>query len=319
MESCKEHIEKISAMIDGQLDDLEKAELLSHIDSCPECKSAYDAFSFISSAISDGLVPPPEALAESVMKKITAKKESKKKRQPALISFAALAACFALIIFGASRLELFNNKFSFASNSAAGLQTASDSAMTEEGEGFIDEYQLFDSDSFLDLPGHNSLNEAYPADSFASNGDDADGNFTAYGILSENNRIANQLKNEIPLCIADCAELKVYKGEYRDSDDKVRDSALMLTINDEQELEQLSKLLYFEAEAEALEDESAYTIFIPADYSSSDCMEDIIVKIWLDNGKVIFQDSKTKLARQAICEADAFLKFLDGLSSKHSL
>lgn len=317
MESCREYIEKISAMIDGELDDLEKAKLLSHIDSCPECKSAYDAFSFISSAISNELNEPPKALAASIMKKISDKKEGKKKHRSTLISFTALAACFALILFGASRLELFNDKFSFTSDSI-GLQTANDCAGAMEGEGFIDEYQVFDSAYSLDLPENDSLSKAYPADSFGAAADEANNNITAYGILAENNRIANQLKNEISLYIADCAGLQVYRGEYKDSEDKVRNSALLLTISDSQELEQLSKLFSFEAEAEAPEGEPAFTLFIPADFSSSDCMEDITVKIWLDNEKLIFQDSKTELIRKAVCEPKAFLEFLDSLSSKQS-
>jgi hypothetical protein len=318
MESCKEHIDKISAMLDNELDDLEKAELLSHINSCPECRSVYDAFSFISSALSSELVEPPQVLAGSIMKKITGKKENKKKIQPSLIRFAAIAACFALILFGASRLELFNDKFSFAMDSSANLQTANEAADLEQSEAFIDEYQLFDSNSFPDLPGHKSLTEAFPADINGAAEDEADNNFTAYGMLSENNRIANHLKNEISLFIADCAELRVYKGEYKDSDGKVRDSALMLTISDRQELEQLSKLLCFGAEATMPEAEPAFTLLIPADFSSSDCMEDITVKIWLNNEKIIFQDSKTKLARQAVCESETFLEFLNNLSTKQS-
>ncbi|NLV85633.1 MAG: hypothetical protein GX025_00225 [Clostridiales bacterium] len=318
MESCKEHIDKISAMLDDELDDLEKAELLSHINSCPECRRVYDAFSFISSALSDGLAPPPEALAGSIMKKITDKKENKKKRQPSLIRFAAIAACFALILFGASRLELFNDKLSFTSDGSTCFQTANEAADFEQSEAFIDEYQLFDSKSPLDLPNHKSLTEAFPADIYGAAEDEADNNFTAYGMLTENNRIANQLKNEISLCIADCAELRVYKGEYKDPEGKVRDSGLMLTISDRQELEQLSKLLCFGADATEAEGEPDFTLFIPADFSSSDCMEDITVKIWLENEKVIFQDSKTKQVRQAVCESEAFLELLDSLNSKQS-
>lgn len=319
MESCKENIEKISAMIDGELDDSLKAEVLAHIDECPECKSAYDALSFISSALSGELAQPPETLANSIMEKITNKKKDAKPKNPVFIRFTAIAACFALILFGASRLGIFNDKLSFSSIAGSQPQEAySGTRNADGGEAFVDEYQFDLMEAPPDIPESEQAAEAFPTDVLGTAQGDAENGFKAYGNILDNNHINNSLKNEVALLIPDSAEVRVYKGEYTDSEGKVRDSALMHTISGKQQLEQLSKLLYFSADEPAPEQAPSFTLLIPADYSSSDHMEDLTVKIWLDGEKVIFLDSKTQVSRLAVSLSRCFLEFLDSLSAAQS-
>lgn len=94
METCEKMQELISRLLDGDLDHEERAALEEHVQSCPECRAVYEAFSAVSASLRDDLEEPPESLRESVMAEIRREEIRKKNRSPwrAVLSAAAVAA-----------------------------------------------------------------------------------------------------------------------------------------------------------------------------------------------------------------------------------
>lgn len=94
METCEKIQELISRLLDEDLDREERFALNEHLQSCPECRAVYEAFSAVSASLKDDLAEPPESLRESVMAEIRREQIRKKNRRPwrAILSAAAVAA-----------------------------------------------------------------------------------------------------------------------------------------------------------------------------------------------------------------------------------
>ena len=110
----------VSAVIDGEATDEERAELAAHIAECPECAALLEAYSAVGAELADG-VEPPAKLAEGIMYRV---KNEKKKRRFAFGRFTAIAAAAIVIIF-AGRFAL-SGMFKAGSadpNDAAGSDT----------------------------------------------------------------------------------------------------------------------------------------------------------------------------------------------------
>lgn len=93
VETCEKMQELISRLLDGDLDREERAALEEHVQSCPECRAVYEAFSAVSASLKNDLEEPPESLRESVMAEIRREEIRKKNRRPwrAVLSAAAVA------------------------------------------------------------------------------------------------------------------------------------------------------------------------------------------------------------------------------------
>ncbi|NCB51763.1 MAG: hypothetical protein EOM54_07785 [Clostridia bacterium] len=111
MNSCEKYREIISQMLDGELTEPQKTELIAHIADCRECARLYNAFASISLAIEDGLTDPPESLLTNIMDEIHAQRcGSPASRKPArrFGRLLALAACLAVVIFAAEKSDFFS-------------------------------------------------------------------------------------------------------------------------------------------------------------------------------------------------------------------
>ena len=109
MADCKSYYNLISELQDSELEAAKESELRAHIDSCPECRRIYEAFSGISEALEEELVPVPEALASGIMFKINMENEikEKQKKRRRWSSYLTAAACFAMVVFGVAQSGLF--------------------------------------------------------------------------------------------------------------------------------------------------------------------------------------------------------------------
>lgn len=65
MSECDRYLEMISQLVDGELLEPQKTELLAHLNGCANCRRVYDAFNAIS--LSLGETAAPEGFAEGVM------------------------------------------------------------------------------------------------------------------------------------------------------------------------------------------------------------------------------------------------------------
>ena len=98
MSSCEQYQELISRMVDGDLSQKEQKELLTHIETCPECAALYQAFSLLSDKISGELEESPLDLRDNVMAEIHREEIRRRNRIPTILrSVLSAAACVALI------------------------------------------------------------------------------------------------------------------------------------------------------------------------------------------------------------------------------
>jgi hypothetical protein len=88
-------------MLDHELSPEDSAVVTEHLAECPECMRVFEAFHAISLSLEE-LEDVPEGFTEAVMHRINTPAPVKKRR-PAIIRLASLAACLALVIFTGSQ------------------------------------------------------------------------------------------------------------------------------------------------------------------------------------------------------------------------
>jgi len=106
MSVCDKYQELISCMLDEELSAEENAALAEHLQSCPECRAMFEAFSGLSAALKEGMEEAPESIRINVMAElrrsdIAAKKKKSKRRR----HFLTAAACLVLAV-GAGYLAM---------------------------------------------------------------------------------------------------------------------------------------------------------------------------------------------------------------------
>jgi len=127
MDNCEKYLEMISAMLDDELSQAEKAELMAHIAECNDCRKAYDAFKAINDELTE-LEPVPEGFAASVMGKI----QKPKKKMIHWQRYAAVAACLVLICTAAVKaLPGFDSKATAMGNMKAFSASSAEQAAPE--------------------------------------------------------------------------------------------------------------------------------------------------------------------------------------------
>ncbi len=107
MRPCEEYEDLISAFIDGVLPEADRERLMAHMASCPACQAYFDDQIAIHDAFVRGEAPAPERLASAVMAQVCSTPQ-RAKRKPILLrwqSYAALAACCALVVLGLWRFR----------------------------------------------------------------------------------------------------------------------------------------------------------------------------------------------------------------------
>ena len=76
MSDCERYEELISALLDGQLSEKEKAEVRVHMAECPQCRAMYEAFAAVGAALAAEDVP--DTLHDGIMAKIHTAEKAKK-------------------------------------------------------------------------------------------------------------------------------------------------------------------------------------------------------------------------------------------------
>ena len=127
MNSCEEYQELISRLADGELSADEEAKLRAHMETCPQCRKLYAAFTAISSAAAEELEAPPEDMKDNIM---SAVKSARGKVVPIRHwkTWLAAAACFALVLAGAAGTGLFSPKGGAVPTASPAMYKQSDAA-----------------------------------------------------------------------------------------------------------------------------------------------------------------------------------------------
>ena len=139
MSSCEQYQELISRMVDGDLSQKEQKELLTHIETCPECAALYQAFSLLSDKISGELEESPLDLRDNVMAEIRREEIRRRNRLPTILrAVMSAAACLAVIVGVYLGVSLTRgnhlNTAAFQSGEAAAAEERAITAPTEAFE-----------------------------------------------------------------------------------------------------------------------------------------------------------------------------------------
>ena len=133
MSECDRYLEMISQLVDGELPEPQKTELLAHLDGCANCRRVYDAFSAIS--LSLGETAAPEGFAEGVMAAVRTQggHGSRRAKKPgkSQVRYMALAACIVLAVLATVRLALPSGK----SGAASGETSQRENSAAEDSSG----------------------------------------------------------------------------------------------------------------------------------------------------------------------------------------
>lgn len=100
--NCDQALEEISAALDGELTDGARAELESHLASCPACRALYEELRGLQGALLESMEEPPADFHDRLMAAVAAEplpvvKKAGRRRAWAGIAAAAAAAALVLL------------------------------------------------------------------------------------------------------------------------------------------------------------------------------------------------------------------------------
>ena len=97
MKYCEKYVPALSALVDGELNDSEKTEVLAHLETCEGCREFLAELSAMHAAFEDmEEFDAPEGFADGVMARVHEVPASKKRTARA--AWLSLAACAALAV-----------------------------------------------------------------------------------------------------------------------------------------------------------------------------------------------------------------------------
>ena len=106
MKNCEEFAPLLSAFVDGELTEEERAEVLAHVSECEECRRLLGELTALHAALGElENEDVPEGFTESVMAAVRAEKAAKKpqaKKRSAWRRWMPMAACAAIIALAAA-------------------------------------------------------------------------------------------------------------------------------------------------------------------------------------------------------------------------
>ena len=119
MNVCERYEPMISALLDGELSERDKAELSAHIAGCGRCGALAAAFAAASGAFSEEFEEPPADLHGAIMERVGAAAKARRgqSRFMRLRPIIAAAACVAVVIVS---LLAANHSVRSAKSTAAG-------------------------------------------------------------------------------------------------------------------------------------------------------------------------------------------------------
>lgn len=181
MKCCEDYTAALSAFADGELNENERSDLLSHLEQCKACRDRLSELMILHAMFEDlPELDAPEGFSERVLERVHEEERAKKRSRRAWPR--VLAACFALVVISAAALSILpragSGKAEAETVTAAG-SAANDAAGGAANDGYSYTYAAVQKDNAL--AGEDFLYEGSPEDGAADRAADADG---GYAIVS---------------------------------------------------------------------------------------------------------------------------------------
>ena len=119
MKYCDEYLPALSALVDGELSDAERTEVLAHLETCEGCRDYLAELSAMHAAFEDmEEYDAPEGFADGVMARLHETALKKRTHRTAWVSLAACAALVVVVLGTPLREQLAKSADSAASEAA---------------------------------------------------------------------------------------------------------------------------------------------------------------------------------------------------------
>ena len=176
MKRCEDYTAALSAFADGELNETERSDLLSHLEQCDACRERLSELMILHAMFEDlPELDAPDGFSERVLKRVHEEERAKKRSRRAWPR--VLAACFALVVISAAALNILPRA---GSDKAANETVAADNGSARDdaaggaaNDGYSYTYAAVQKDSAL--ADKDCFYEGVPEDCNADRSADADG------------------------------------------------------------------------------------------------------------------------------------------------
>ena len=104
MKRCEDYTAALSAFADGELNETERSDLLSHLEQCEACRERLSELMILHAMFEDlPELDAPDGFSERVLERLHEEERTKKRSRRAWPR--VLAACFALVVISAAALN----------------------------------------------------------------------------------------------------------------------------------------------------------------------------------------------------------------------
>ena len=176
MKCCEEYTAALSAFADGELNEIERNELLEHLEHCEACRDKLSELMILHAMFEElPELDAPEGFSERVLDRLHTEEHAKKRSRRAWPR--VLAACFALVVISAAALNILpragSDKAANETVAADNGGARDDAAGSAANDGYSYTYAAVQKDSAL--ADEDRLYEGVPEDCNADRSADADG------------------------------------------------------------------------------------------------------------------------------------------------
>ena len=176
MKCCEDYTAALSAFADGELNENERSDLLSHLEQCDACRERLSELMILHAMFEDlPELDAPEGFSERVLERVHEEEHAKKRHRRAWPRM--LAACFALVVISAAALNILPRA---GSDKAANETVADDNSSARDdaaggaaNDGYSYTYAAVQKDSAL--ADEDCFYEGVPEDAAADRAADEDG------------------------------------------------------------------------------------------------------------------------------------------------
>ena len=105
MKCCEDYTAALSAFADGELNENERSDFLSHLEQCDACRDRLSELMILHAMFEElPELDAPEGFSERVLERVHEEERAKKRSRRAWPR--VLAACFALVVISAAALSI---------------------------------------------------------------------------------------------------------------------------------------------------------------------------------------------------------------------